>query len=1331
MHLRATGVKFAFLLALLIPALLMGQSNATGAGTITGRVTDATGAIVTDATITITDTETNIALTVASNASGLYVLEGVKPGVYNIEATKPGFRKSVVPKQEVTSASSLTLNFALEVGAVTETVQVQATAEAELQTLNSTMGTSMTGSTILNLPTINRDVSSLVFLQPTSAPTFGGAEGNITSGNIAGNPADQNTYLLDGGNNTSDLDGDNATYVNRNGAGVMPTPVESVEEFRVNTNNMTSDFGTSAGGQVMVTTKRGTNQFHGSAYDFFQSDVMASNDWSNNFNGDPKPKSHYNRFGGAIGGPMLPDFLGGKTYFYMNYEGERYPRSGPIQTVVPSDLLRQGIFQIKDASGNLVQYNIATMAICGPNGNQQCDPRGLGMNPVISQLWNKYEPEPNAGTACGDTAQGRVNTQCFRGNLSYPLATNFGVMRIDHDFGAKWRGFASYRYFGEDDPTTNQVDIGGLVAGDKLGQPASQSSFPLQPRYYVAGLTTTITPSLNNDFHFSFLRNFWDWDRLAASVPQIPGIPASLNMPGDAGFGTALIPMNVDTQQTRPRMWDGHDYSYRDSLNWLKGTHLIQFGGEYFHQWFHFDRYDNVVGGLTQLKYLVGQGGVNFTPETLPIACTATLTTNCLPEGAAGQPDYLSTYEQWYAVETGMVSAANIVATRTGANLNLNPLGTPVHSYATVESYSLYFNDAWRIKPNLTLNYGLNYGVQTPPHELNGAQDVLVDANNNIVTEQSYLASRLSAAQNGQNYNPLLGFSPVGVAGGGSSYPYKPYWGQFGPRVSIAWNPDFGDSWLGRVFGHKNTVIRAGYGRFYAKTLGIDQVSTPVLGDGFLQPVSCINPNSAGQCTASSAVTPATAFRIGTDGNASPLPAITPTLQSPVIPCYSGVGGACNSPGLEYSFFLDNAFKPGSTDQVNITIQRELKGNFILEVGYVGVWARHLFNGEDLNDVPFMMKLGGQTFAQAYDNLNITLRNGGTPAPQPFFEAALKGSSYCTGYSSCTAGVVANESGNITAENVTNFWSDLDSSFVFGPALLSSTQALTYYGNTSTGFSNYNALVVTAQKRMSTGLTINANFTMGHALGLVGINQAYTLANLNDVWNPGVDYGNQYFDRKAVFNLLGTYNLPFGKGQRWANSNPVADRVLGGWSLSPIFSYGSGLPMAVYTGSFQEFGEGVTYNNGCQAIPINPSMSYTNSPITGYSPVNGLGTGIGNNTNVFSASQIQNVFNNFSPALVGITGRCGGAGILRGQARWNLDLGLTKDTRINERVGFQFYAQAFNVFNHMQWNDPYNAINDPGDFGALEGQYGALTLGGAGASANYTRIIQLGLRLRF
>ncbi|HLY19469.1 MAG TPA: hypothetical protein VKR61_19715, partial [Bryobacteraceae bacterium] len=1178
------------------------------------------------------------------------------------------------------------------------------------------------------LPTINRDVAGLVFLQPTAAPTFHGAEGNITSGQIAGNPSDQNTYQVDGGNNTDDMDGDRGTYVGSR-SGVLPTPAESVEEFRVNTNNMTADFASSAGGQVMVTTKRGVNQFHGSAYDFFQSDVLASNDWSNNWEAITKPKSHYNRFGASIGGPLLPEFLGGKTYFYTNYEGERYPRAGPISTVVPSELLREGIFQIRDVSGNVVQYHLKNMAVCGANGNLQCDPRGLGMSPAIQTLWKTYEPAPT-NDSCGD----RLNTQCFIGSLSFPLSNDFGVVRVDHDFGPKWRLFSSYRYYSADNPTTDQVDIGGLVKGDKLGVPASQSSFPLQPRYFVGGLTATISPILNNDLHLDYTRNYWQWDRLAASVPQLPGIPAALNMPGDAGFGSALVPMNVDAAGTRPRLWDGHDYDFRDTLNWLKGTHLFQFGGDIFHQWLHFNRYDNLVGGLTQLKYLVGSAGVQFKPNTLPAPCSGSLTTNCLPSDSVGY------YESYYAMLAGIVSSADIVATRTGSRLNLNPLGTPVRSYADINSYGMYFTDVWRIRRDLTFNYGLNWTVQMPPHELNGAQDVLVDASNNIVTAQGYLANKLAAAQNGQNYNPILGFSSVGTAGGGSRYPYQPFWGELSPRVSIAWNPDFGDRWWGRIFGHRNSVIRAGYGRFYTKDLGGSLVQLPVLGDGFLQPVSCVNPTITGTCAFAGGVTPANAFRIGVDGDVAPLPAITRTLPSPVIPCYSPPASpACNAPGLDYSWFLDNRFRPGVTNQVDITIQRMLRGNIILEIGYVGVFADRLFNGEDLNDVPWMMKLNGQTFAKAYDNLFFALSQGRNPAPQAFLEAALKGSSYCTGYASCTAAVAANESGNILSQSVTNLWQDLDSSWVFGPSLISSRQSGVLYGSTPTGFSNYNALVVTAQKRMSRDLTLDANFTMGHALGTLQLNQSYTLANLNDPWNPGVDYGNQYFDRKATLNVLASYNLPFGKGQRWANSNPAVERILGGWSLAPIFSFGSGLPLAVYTGSFQEFGEGYTTNNGCQAIPL-ASMHYGNSAAAGVSPVAspagliGVGNDVssgGNNENLFSSSQLLSTFENFRPALVGIDGRCGGAGILRGQSRWNLDLGLTKDTRINDRMGFQFFAQAFNLLNHMQWVDPSLAINDPGDWGALYGQYDPLTLGGSGASANYTRIIQLGLRFRF
>src|SRR5579883_392726 len=319
------------LIYFLAPAsLVLGQQTMTY-GNVTGTVTDPSGAAVPDATVTLIDLATHTELSTQTNSDGLYVFHNVNVGTYDLTVTKNGFATSRVTGQQVTTGTTLTLNVTLQIGSTSTVVQVTEVAGAELQTENATMGSSIGGSAILQLPTINRDASSLLFFQPTAAPTFNGAEDNITSGNIAGATADQNTYLLDGGYNTSDLDGDNATYINHNGTGVMPTPAESVEEFRVNTNNMTSDFGVSQGGEVMVTTKRGTDAFHGAAYDFFQGDWLNSNDWYNNFNGIPKPKAHFNRFGGALGGPLTPNFLGGKTYFYTNYEGERYPRSGPLR----------------------------------------------------------------------------------------------------------------------------------------------------------------------------------------------------------------------------------------------------------------------------------------------------------------------------------------------------------------------------------------------------------------------------------------------------------------------------------------------------------------------------------------------------------------------------------------------------------------------------------------------------------------------------------------------------------------------------------------------------------------------------------------------------------------------------------------------------------------------------------------------------------------------------------------------------------------------------------------------------------------------------------------
>ncbi len=1290
------------------PVQLPAQATATGNGTVMGRITDSSGGVIPGVSVTLTDTSTNESRTALTNDQGLYVLADVKPGTYNLTVTQPGFQTAVISNQNVTVGLVLTLSIALKVGAPSETLRVEVSSEAQLQTTNSTMGDVLEGQSILALPTIARDASSLLFFQPTAAPTFNGAEGNTTSGNIAGNMADQNTYTLDGGNNTSDLDGDNATYVGHNGAGVMPTPVESVQEFKVNTNNMTSDFSSSGGAQILITTKRGTNTLHGSAYDFFQGDWLNSNDWDNNFHGTPKPKSHYNRFGGAVGGPMLPDKLGGKTYFYVNFEGERFPRTGPFTRLVPSDTLRQGIIQLRDASGNIVKYDLKTAKVCGETGGQQCDPRGIGINPIVSQMWSKYEPEPNDLTS-GD----RLNTFGYRGNLTFPLSNNFVVGRLDHDFGSRLRWYSSYRYFTQENPTTNQVDIGGLLPGDTKGQPAVASGNPLEPRYFVTGLTATLSSTLTNEFHFSYLRNFWQWDR-AGAVPQISGIPGALAIGGEST--NALIPMNIDTQNARRRIWDGHDYSYRDTISWLKGTHFFQFGGEAFHQWWHFDRYDNVVGGLTQLAYQIsnsgGGGSIRMSPEFQPLPCSDTVTTNCLPHSELGS------WNSLYSQVLGIVSAANIVATRTGANLSLNPLGTPVHSYVTTNYYSLYMTDAWKLKPNLTFNYGLNWSVQQPPFDQNGEQDVLVDPSGNVITTDNYLANRLAAANNGQVYNPTLGFSPVGAVGKGLKYPYQNFWGSFAPRVSLAWSPSASGGWLNRLLGNKATVIRGGYGRFYDRNLGINLVSTPVLGDGFLQPVGCSDPSITGQCLGSGGTNPSTAFRIGVDGNTAPLPAIPQTLPTPVQP---GVNAAYTT----FAASLDNAYRPGATNQIDFSIQRQLKGNMVLEIGYVGVWAKHLFQGIDINDVPWMMKLNGQTFAQAYDNMFYALSANKNVAPQPFFESALKGSSYCNGFANCTAAVAANESGNVLTQSVTSLWTDLDTSFGFGSVLPSTNQCYWCYLDTSNGFSNYQSLVVSLQKRFSQGLALNGNFTYGHSLGTLALNQAYTLNNVNNPWNLHTDYGPQFWDRKFTANILGTYQLPIGPGQRWLAGNKFLGRAIGGWQVSPILSIGSGLPLGIYTGSYQEFGNG-NDGNGFTAIPLT-NQKFSNSPNYGVKSdgtigVNGDSANGGSGVNLFSNPTA--VFNSFRPALVGVDGSSGGGGILRGQVRWNLDLALIKETKVTERVGVQIYAQMFNILNHMQWGDPGLNLQDPNNFGVLGGQYGVL-------GGNYTRIIQLGARIHF
>jgi len=1311
-------------------------AQSTSTGTISGLVTDPSAAVVAAATVKLTDTSTSISRTVATNDSGRYVFVNVPPGTYDLSITKKGFAETRIGGQKVEVGKSPTIDVTLKLGTANELVEVQA-GGVTLETMSATVGNTITGVALDSLPSLGRDVSTFVTLQPGISP----------DGSVAGTVVDQSSFQLDGGNNTNDMDGSMSVYttsfsgdptggvanqsagVAAGPTGVLPTPADSVEEFKVGTTNQTADFNSSSGAQVQVVTKRGTNGWHGTAYEYYLDNNFSANTWQNN-NAVPKvpnPSFHYSRFGGAIGGPIIPkDVLGGKTYFFANYQGFRWPNSETIEKIVPSANMRLGI--LTDQSTGAL-FDLKTL-----------DPRGIGINPLVQQLWQKYEPASNESGCALPRCDG-VNVQGFLANLSIPQKDNFGVVRIDHDFSSKWRFMASYRYYHLTRATHDQVDIGGFFPGDTLGTPTSRSNNPQVPWYWVAGLTTNITSNITNDFHYSFLRNWWAWGREGDTV-QFAGLGGALEPFGESR-DNVLAPYNVNTQQTRTRFWDGKDHMFRDDVSMLKGNHLFQFGGTYQHNFNWHQRTDNGGGINYQPVYQLGTTrgagtGITITP----------------PPGWTGSE---ADWGRDYAATLGIVSASQIAYTRTGANLTLNPPLTPAFDQSTIPFYNVYFSDTWHMKPSFTLTYGLGWTLEMPPVEKAGKQIELVDQANQLIDVQAYLRSREQAALQGQVYNPLVGFTLVGNSENGRKYPYDPYYGSFSPRIAAAWNPHFDlDSISGKIFGHDNTVIRGGYARIFGRLNGVDLVLVPLLGTGLIQPVQCFAPTIAGACGASD---PSTAFRIGVDGNTAPLGAASPTLPQPDFP---GVNALAAGAGEA----LDPHFRPNVVDSFDFTVQRQLSNKFTVELGYIGRRIKHEYQPININSVPHMMTLGGQRFDKAYANMVLQYcggiagmagsgcaANAAAVMPQPFFEAALAGTGYCTGFSSCTAAVVANEgaagTGNLNTQSVWSLWSDLDNGgFNFPRSMLNTpipgtapcpgSTDITPCGangqlssgvgvNASIGYGNYNAGFATVKMNDWHGLTAQSNFTWSKALGTGAVVQATSADTAVDPFNLQANYGLQAFDRKFVYTMFFVYQPPFYKGQHGA-----LGRVLGGWSFAPVFAAGTGLPLPVATinGGGQAFGEAdsvafVGNGNTENAILIGPNnldhSAHYNTP----------GGGGGFPINLFKDPAAT--YLRFRQPILGLDTRDGGfATGVRGLNYWNLDLSIKKAINITERIGTEFQFVFTNVLNHDQFLDP-----NPGGPGLDTSNPAAWgSLGGEGDGRNNfgqrtPRSMEFGFRVRF
>jgi hypothetical protein len=1339
---RICSVRLA--LTVLLGICLVGAASlwaqSTNTGNVAGTITDPSGAVLPGVTVTLSEISTSSTRTTVTNDAGKYFFANVDPGQYDISLSKQGFA-TVKSQAEVKVGTSTTLNLTLQVGTSTTTVEVQATG-SELQVMNATIGNTLDTVAIDNLPSMGRDASTFLELEPGVSP----------DGSVAGAVVDQTYFSLDGGNNTNDMDGSMSVYttsyasdpsggvanqslgVAAGPTGVMPTPLDSIEEFKVNTAGQTADFNSSAGAEVKMVTKRGTDAYHGTAYEYYRDNNWSSNSWENNFFNASQPGSgalptfHYNRFGGAIGGPLIPkEVLGGKTYFFFNYEGFRFPNSVAIDRNVPSPALRLGL--VTD-TGTGTTYNLNPTAVTY-NGKtysgSTLDPRGIGLNPLVKQLWSKYEPASNAN--CINSLCDGVNILGFHGNVDENVSSKFSVVRVDHDFSSKWHLMSTWRYYNLKNPTTDQVDIGGFFPGDTLGVPASQSSDPQQAWYLVAGLTTNITSNTTNDFHYSWLRNWWAWNRAGDTI-QLPGLGGALEMESGESQTQDLAPYNVNAQQTRTRFWDGHDQMFRDDLSTLKGNHLFQFGGIYEHNFDFHQRTDNGGGINYQPVYQIGQGGHGAGNVTVPF-CGGVSSSFVVPCGAD------------YAAVLGIVSASQDAFTRSGPNLTLNPPLTPAFDQSTIPFYNVYFSDTWHMKPTFTFTYGLGWTLEMPPVEAQGKQVALVGQDDQIINGADFMAARKREALEGQVFNPIVGYALTANVENSPKYPYNPFYGEFSPRVAIAWNPRFdADSTLGKIFGANDSVIRGGYGRVYGRLNGVDLVLVPLLGTGLIQPVQCFNNLSTNTCGApGTAISASTAFRVGIDGNTAPLPTPSQTLVQPDYPGINAVAAAAGE-------VLDPNFRPNVIDSFDFTLQRQLSSKYTLELGYIGRRITHEYLPVNLNAVPYMMTKSGQQFKQAYANMLLQYcggfiglggggcaANAGAVTPQPFFESALKGTGYCNGFTSCTAAVVAKEgpkgTGNLNIENVWSLWGDLDNGGFNFPRSMQTTpvpgssfgasgqMASGVADNESIGYGNYNALFATLKMADWKGLTLQSNFTWSKALGTDALVQASSELTPDDPFNIGENYGVQSFDRRLVETMFLVYQSPFFKGQQG-----FLGHTLGGWTFASTFSTGSGQPIQISTtnGDGQAFGAGdaAAYFDQENAIPmaaIQKGHAYYNTPGS-----NGVGTG-GLPVNIFKNPAAA--YASYRNPILGIDTRDEGFGVLTGLPYWNVDMSVKKDVRIAESVSMEFQGVFANIFNHNQWLDPQGmAMNTPGTFGNMLGSAQPPFVGG-------NRQIELGARVRF
>lgn len=1285
----ATISAIAAVLLLFIPSA---NAQSTG-GRIRGTVSDATGSAIAGAVVSLVNTGTNVSREATTSATGEYLFLEVPVGPYQIEINQTGFKKFVRRDIVVDLNAVVTVDIALQVGGSTETVEVTGEPPV-IDTTTTQLGAVVNSRDVTELPLNARDTYQLLQLQPGVQSQIGndlfyGSDkpGVVT---VNGGRGRSNNYSVNGG------DG-NDLFANL--PAVEPSP-DSIEEFRVITNSFDAEYGRNSGAVVNVVTKSGTNDWHGSAFEFFRNQALNSK----GFYDIIKPDFNQNQFGGTLGGPIKKD----KTFFFASYEGRRIQKgvsSNPVP--VPTAGERAGNFSedrsgaAAPAFGGTIGTNTYANILNTRPGCAQAISAVGGTAPAVGVGFSSVFPGNVIPTACMDpVAVALVNQFVPTPNytagtfVNAPVNRDFGdqfTFKIDHDIN-KNQKLALYYYFDHDDNTDPFAKF--QAAGGNLGNFPGEFNFLTQQ--LNATHTWTIGSTSVNELRFTYFREGqgkFNTPKVTSDITASCGSSVSqfcFTGTSDAqlvdGNGNALgsnrdygIHPNLgSTKEGLPFIsvnggfsignnfegqlpQTGNTFQFADNFSKIVGPHSFKFGGDFRYQRFDQLLYYNVNGNFTFTSGSANDVGFNDASG------------NAIDQYANFLLGLPQTYSQ----------------------------GSAQHEYIRSKAVYLFAQDSWKVKPNVTLNYGIRWELNTPQTDsAEKVQTFRPGENSKIYPCQLSAASIQNFQQNYGIANPdcnNTGVQPTGLVFPGDSGVPKgltnTYYAGFAPRLGINYSPGWKDGFLGKLAGGPGkSTISAGYGIFYnpIEQLVLEQFSAePPFG------VSNSITNPLFQ-------TP----YVDQSGNTYPNPANG--ILNP--PRGSTIDWSTFRPMILYGQFPAN-LKPQYSDQYNLTLKRELPGNLLFQIGYVGSQGHRLLANYELNAANPASCLGILAIA-TQNPANVLSSAGGQQASCAQFgedssyyivpgTVIPAGGLYLpygpNGPQTLPAGTVVGPNG-ITLVGLRRYSSPNCNPLTAVGCPVDSTPVFSgIFSEDTVAKSNYNSLQVLVEKHYSHGLQFQAAYTYSKSL-----DNASSFENALVPGNFNATYGPSLYDARHRFVLSYVWELPAPKYEGWKG------QLIDGWEWSGIYTFQTGFPIRITSSADNELVDATTI---FEAIgePNLVAPFHTQDPRK-------------NNGYVFNPALFDNndsVSSPTDPTAVTL-GTIGTAPrtICCNPRINNFDTGVFKGFRLSERVHMEFRTEVYNLFNHTQLYDTDGNISDGPTFGKAQ-------------KARDPRLFQFALKLLF